>query len=459
MIEILRQALPYTLVLYFVVKGIKEPLYFLGIAFLMIMSNSIIFQNAKIFFIPSSFGLALGFIWIIIIWILFSITHLYIKTKKTPKIRQLSVLDYFILGLLLITFVGLGTVIINYPSLNYVFKEFVTMISLFVGYFIIKDMCSYSNPETLLKFLFSILIINSIASVLFILHQGMHIKIYQESEYSINYFQGELITRTFWFMPQFFAFSIVSGMIFSDVYKEKKFFVLILLLVNFFAIFISYTRSALINSVIIILLYFVFVGLKKKSLIFVVKNSVAFILVGVFGFMILAKFMPANLNYFSTRFAEVSNTSQFRESNNLKYRFLMTKSVLARIEINKKIIGEGPVTNMQLAGVTEMKNATADMVWAGVIFRWGYTGLTLFVLLYVTSVIKAFKLFIRSDGFISYLALLILLMIISQIIESFVSWTFMSEHGFAIGLWYFAILSLILGYKKKEIPPERDAIS
>jgi hypothetical protein len=174
--------------------------------------------------------------------------------------------------------------------------------------------------------------------------------------------------------------------------------------------------------------------------------------------MILAKFMPANLNYFSTRFAEVSNTSQFRESNNLKYRFLMTKSVLARIEINKKIIGEGPVTQMQLAGVTEMKSTNADMVWGGVIFRWGYLGLVLFILLYVTSVIKAFKLFIRSDGFISYLALLILLMIISQIIESFVSWTFMSEHGFATGLWYFAILSVLLGYKKNEVSPGGDKI-
>jgi hypothetical protein len=458
MIEILRQVLPYALVLYFVVKGIKEPLYFLGIAFLMIMSNSIFFQNAKIFFIPGSFGLALGFIWIILIWILFSIAHLYIKTKKTPKIRQLTVLDYFILGLLLITFVGLGTVIINYPSLTYVFKEFVTMISLFVGYFIIKDMCSNSNPETLLKFLFSILVINSIASVLFILHQGLHIKIYQESEYSISFFQGELITRTFWFMPQFLAFSIASGMIFRDVYKEKKFFVLILLLVNFFAVFISYTRSALINSVIIILLYFVFIGIKKKSLILVIKNYLVFIVVGIICLMILLRFMPAKVKYFSERFEEVSNTTQFRESNNLKERFLNTKIIISRIELNKKIIGEGPVTNMQLAGVTEMKGANADMVWVGVIFRWGYLGLVLFILLYVTSVIKAFKLFIRSDGFISYLALLILLMIISQIIESFVSWTFMSEHGFAIGLWYFAILSVLLGYKKNEVSPGGDKI-
>ena len=174
--------------------------------------------------------------------------------------------------------------------------------------------------------------------------------------------------------------------------------------------------------------------------------------------MILLRFMPAKVKYFSERFEEVSNTTQFRESNNLKERFLNTKIIISRIELNKKIIGEGPVTNMQLAGVTEMKGANADMVWVGVIFRWGYLGLVLFILLYVTSVIKAFKLFIRSDGFISYLALLILLMIISQIIESFVSWTFMSQHGFANGLWYFAILSVLLGYKKNEVSPGGDKI-
>ena len=65
----------------------------------------------------------------------------------------------------------------------------------------------------------------------------------------------------------------------------------------------------------------------------------------------------------------------------------------------------------------------------------------------------------KSEGVVSNLALLILLYLFSQIIESFIDWIFMSEHGFATGLWYFAILSLILGYKKNEIPPERDPIS
>ena len=56
----------------------------------------------------------------------------------------------------------------------------------------------------------------------------------------------------------------------------------------------------------------------------------------------------------------------------------------------------------------------------------------------------------RSDGILANLALFILLYIISQIIESFVSWTFMSAHGLATGLWYFAVLSALLGFEKNK---------
>lgn len=52
----------------------------------------------------------------------------------------------------------------------------------------------------------------------------------------------------------------------------------------------------------------------------------------------------------------------------------------------------------------------------------------------------------KSEGVISDLALMFLLFIISQIIESFVSWTFMSGHGYATGLWYFAMLSALIGF-------------
>jgi O-antigen ligase len=91
-----------------------------------------------------------------------------------------------------------------------------------------------------------------------------------------------------------------------------------------------------------------------------------------------------------------------------------------------------------------MEITTHDLVWTGVVFRWGFIGLVLFVLLYLVSIFKAFSLFIKRDDILSKLALLFLLVIVSQFIESFISSTFLSSDRYAMGLWYIAILSSLL---------------
>ena len=97
-----------------------------------------------------------------------------------------------------------------------------------------------------------------------------------------------------------------------------------------------------------------------------------------------------------------------------------------------------------------MKLTTSDMVWAGVTYRWGFLGLVIFIFLYGLSAIQAYKIFMNKDkSVMTDLALVLLLFIISQMIESFVSWTFMSAHGYVIDLWYFAVLSTLVGKNKQ----------
>ncbi len=448
MIELIRLVLPYLLILYFVVKGIKEPLYFLGIPFLMFMSNSIFFDGVKLFNILGKWDSILIFIWLVFLWILPMLVRIYTGKNEISNIRRLNVMDYCIIGLMLISFVGLGMTIINYSLLTNVFKEFLNLISLFACYFIIKNWSSHNKPEVLVKFLFSLLIINSIASFLYILHQGLHFNIYPSMEYSTEFFQGVEITRTFWFMPQFLAFSIAYILVF----KEKKSFVFsVLLIVNLLAIIISYTRSLVINAAIIFLFYFILTGLKKGRLGLVFKNIFIYGVLGVLGIIMLSKLLPANTKYLMNRFAEIKESkSYYEEPDNLEVRFINTGIIISNIDGTKKMLGMGSVSEKQLPWVTDMKQTTADMVWTGVIFRWGIVGLILFILLYFFSIISAFNFYMKSEGVLSDLALLFLLYIISQIIESFVSWTFMSGHGFAIGLWYFAMLSALVGFNKNK---------
>ena len=447
MIELIRLVLPYLFILYFVVKGIKEPFYFLGIPFLMFMSESIFFEGVKIFKMPGSLFYALMFIWLVLLWIVSIVITRKEDRDEISNTFRFNILDYFIMGLLVISFAGLTYTLIKYSDIKDVLKEFIALLSLFASYFIIKKWSSQNKPELLVKFLYSLVIINSIASFLFVLHQGLHLNIYHSEEFSAEIFQGEEITRSFWFMPQFLPFSVA----FLLVFKDKKYFIFYLLLsVNLLAVFISYTRSSVINSLVIFLLYLLLTGLKKGRIGFVIKNVLLYGIFGVFGLLILSKVFPANAKYLMNRFTELSETSVTSGPNNMQYRFIMTKIIVSDINENMKLFGMGPVTENQDPLVDPMRKSTADLVWTGVIYRWGFVGLVLFICLYIFSLMKGYSYYLESQNELSDLALFFILFIVSQMIESFVSWTFMSGHGFAIGLWYFAMLSALLGFKQDE---------
>jgi hypothetical protein len=450
MISLFREIFPYLLVLYFVIKGIKEPFYLLGIPFLMFMSESIFFDGVKIFKIPGSLTYGLMFFWLILLRLVALILARTDEKNDFSYMGRFNAMDFCVLALLLISFIGAGTTLINYADVTDVLKEFIVVISMFVCYFIIKNWASRTHPEVIVDFLFSIVAINTLTACLYILHQGLHFGIYPDAEYSVDIVQGVAITRTFYFMPQFLPLSIAYLLIFRH---KKPFVFYVMLIINVLAVFISYTRSFLINAVLIFILYFVITGLKEGRMGMVVKNILLFSFLGVFGLVVLSKLLPANTQFFLNRFSELKQTSATSDPNNIEFRFQMTGLIVSSMDADKKILGMGPVTENQVSWVRAMRATTADMVWTGVIFRWGFVGLILFILLYLFSGFSAFNYYMKSDGVLSDLGLLFLLYVFSQIIESFVSWTFMSGHGFATGLWYMGMLSALIGISKNEESP------
>jgi len=447
MIALFREMFPYLLVLYFVIKGIKEPFYLLGIPFLMFMSESIFFDGIKIFKIPGSLMYGLMFFWLILLRLVALILARSDEKKEYSYMGRFNAMDFCVFVLLLISFIGAGATLINYADVTDVLKEFIVLISMFVCYFIIKNWASRTNPEVLVGFLFSIVVINSLTACLYILHQGLHFGIYPNPEYSVNIVEGVAITRAFYFMPQFLPLSIA----FLLVFRHKKPFVFyILLIINVLAIFISYTRSFLINAILIFIVYFVITGLKEGRIGMVMKNIFVFSFLAVLGLVVLSKVLPANTKFFLNRFSELKQSSATSDPNNIEFRFQMTGLIVSSMDENKKVLGMGPVTENQVSWVRAMRATTADMVWTGVIFRWGIVGLILFILLYLFSGFRALNFYMKTEGVLADLGLLFLLYIFSQIVESFVSWTFMSGHGFATGLWYLGMLSALVGMSKNE---------
>ncbi|HYM94377.1 MAG TPA: hypothetical protein VET23_09585 [Chitinophagaceae bacterium] len=456
MSQLLEKYLPYLLLAYFLIRSFREPVYLLGIPFLIFFRYCIFFDKIKIFNIPGSLTSDIRLLaWLIISWLIFLILSSLqagFRRERINAYKGLNGLDLIIIGLMVISIIDLIVVQKKYLVGTNILTEFFTLIALFLGFFIIKNIISQVDSITLKDFFYSIAIVNSIASLLYFIHQGLHFNIYDNNyteEYSSELFQGVTITRTFWFMPVLWYFSIAYLLVFK---KKRSIINIGLILINFLAIFISYTRSALTEGLMVVVLYFIMTSIKNRNYASLIKYFLGIGISAIVFFFAVSSFLPASTNYFMSRINELKQNPTDEESNNLIVRFHNTGEIFSRMESHKRIAGLGPVTESQLPWVEDMRATTADMVWTGVVFRWGYIGLFLFILLYFLALFKAYKLFITNIGILSQLGLLFFLTIVSQIMESFVSWTFMSPDRFALGLWYFGILSALVGFSKKKEP-------
>lgn len=453
MIALFAKVLPYILLGYFLYRFTKEPIYLLGIAFILFFRQSLFVDKAFIFVQPGTWDNELKFIgWLFFIWVSISLKlqlNNQFSDLKIEKRWDKNIIDYVAIVLIGLTFIGFITALSDYFINDNIYTEFFTLSALFFGLFILKDIFMNFSAKEISEFLFNIVLINSLASILYIMHQGLHINIYGENrEYLSLNFQGELITRTFTFMPVLWFFSISYLLIFK---RKKNIINLGLLAINALAIFISYTRSFLLIAFIVYLLYSLLTTLKSRQYDKLIKNLFLVSVAGVAFFFTVSIAFPASTKYFIGRFMELDQRPSNAESNNLVYRFYRTNEVINQIGPAKSLLGYGSVTETQMPSVTHMKAVTADMAWTEVVFRWGFAGLILFLLLFIGAAIKAFYLYIKTDGIFSDLALLSLLTVISQVIESFTSWTFMSPNRFVMSFWYFGLLSaLIVSYKKTE---------
>lgn len=444
--NLIRLLLPYLLTLFFLVRANKQPLFLLGIPFLIFMSNSIFFEDAKIFTTPGSVRDHLAFLWLIFLWAFAKI----ISKRKVVKgfgNNNLNILDIGVFLLAMLSIAGLFTVISeNSHNTTGILNDFFLEISLFVSYFIIKNWISDNKPKLIIDFLYYLVIVNTLAGLLYILHQGLHFNIYVVDEYITKSVGDKEITRSFYFMPQFLTFSVAFLLVFR---KKYSWIGLSLLAVNLMAILITYNVSTIITTLFITVLYYILLAIKKNKVAIVFKQLGLFTLVGITGFFILSKLLPSNMDYLVSRFSSLSESNYTqKDPNTLEIRFSNSAAILKKIDKYKKVFGMGPVADRRADNMEELHLATSDMVWIGVIYRWGFAGLLLIAMIYLFSLFQTLHIFKKSANDLSHLGLLFFLFLITQILEGFVSWTFLSGHGLTTGFWYFAIISALIGFYK-----------
>src|SRR5205814_3502171 len=186
MTHLIGKILPYILLLYFLIRSVREPIYLLGIPFLIFFQYCIFFDTVKIFNVPGSFGRDIVFlIWLGITWCIYSSRPLIQPGYKRQGFyvdKDINLMEWIIIGLLVLSLIGLFLVYQEYVQRKDVLKEFFSLIALFLGFFILKSIICYTSLLSLKDFFFSIVLINSFASVLYILDQGLHISLYQQTD-------------------------------------------------------------------------------------------------------------------------------------------------------------------------------------------------------------------------------------------------------------------------------------
>lgn len=450
MIGMLIKILPYALIMFLMYKALKEPIFFLGVPFLMFIGSSIFIENVGILYKPNGIGADMSLlIWLLIFWTI-STNRIFLgnslEKNKNLK-RSFNILDFFVMSLLILSIFGLLNISRIYSLDRYIFIQFFVLCGLSIGYFVIKDIVLTTDLVSLRNFLRILLLINTVGAVLYVLHQGLHITIYQGEEYLEETFNGQSITRTFWFMPVLLPFSIAYLVVFEN--KKSAFFISVLV-INLLAVFITYTRSILMNVILIAVLYFIFTGIKSKQILPVIKNFAVMGILALVFFFAVKTFLPVNASYFLSRFDQIKDEPQDKESNSLLLRIDNTQNIINNIDVDKIFLGSGPITESESYLVKTVKAVTADLVWTGVFFRWGILGFIFLLMLHVFAIYKSWKLYLNTEGLLSQLALLSLLIIISQIIEGFAGYTFMKPNTFALGFWYFGMLSALIIYPDKQ---------
>jgi O-antigen ligase len=441
--SLLHYALPACLLLFFVLKSFRQRVFLLGIPFLMYMGEAVFFPNAKIFYMPGRLLRIDHFmIWLILVWVLYFDLLLPVwrraRVRKSPFGPALSPPEEIvILAFAGLTILSIGMTWLRYGDVSSLITQSKGFVYLFVGYFLLRGMfCSASRQDTL-DFIKALVVVNTIAAGLFVLHQGLRIPIYAETEYQTLTFMGQRITRSFYFMPQLLILAIA----FVFAKRSWNVFWVGVLIVTFGALWVSYTRSLLTIAFVILATVLAVRLFKRAQAGLAIRRAVTVVAIGVAFVVVAFTALPVQSAYFMSRIGDTTQYGSPIGDANLQNRQDKMSRIYSWIKPEGPSIGRGFVSGGQDPRVGEVRLMSSDLVWVPLLFRLGIAGVVLAALLYATAAWRALRMTLTSDGDAEFLSLVLLGVIVGTFLEGFVSWTFLNPVRYPMGLWVFALLA------------------
>jgi len=447
LIELLRVLFPTAAILYYVIKGVKQKLFFLGIPFIMYMANSVIFSKhfTNILNKPGSIeSEARLFLWLLIVWGICKKSKYMYKMKRFRKAIFLSELPVY--AILVFAFIHIVIASGQQGSPFVVYLNARSTVFMVFGYFMIKQIFSFFSQDIVNQFIKSLIVLSSISILLFVLHQGFGIKIFPYEEYAEFTFQQVQMTRTFTIISPLLIVVYAYSLVTANNNRSS----IIILLLTISAIMVSYTRTLIVIGIIILLVYLM-LNMERTNNIKKVasKTILPLVLIGI-GLIVFMVLMPKQYSYLSSRVSEVTESFSGYDNNNVNAITSVHNVDVRKEQFNtlyenassvQRIYGNG--YSQEMAGTSSLISVAADSDWQAVFMQFGIVGIILFGLMQGIFLLLGIRLIKvkHQDEAITITGFVISLLIIGNFIFTFSSWVYLTNRGMAFSLWPFALLA------------------
>jgi O-antigen ligase len=438
-----RLALPALLLLFFVWRSLNERIFLLGIPFLMYMTQAVFFSRVKIFWVPARLEPADHVkLWLVIVWVVYFDLLLPARRRQVGPQKlfgpRLSVPEEVLL-LVLAGYCALefGLTVQRFGGIGSAIGEAKGFVYLFLGYFLLRGMLSRAGRTQTIHFLAALVGVNTLAALLFVAHQGLHISIYDVTEYQTITFMGQQLTRSFYFMPQL----LILATAFSIAQRRWTVWWVAVFVITLATLWISYTRSLLVIAIVEVAIILGLRLLKSREAGRAVRRGLTIVgIVAVFVVLAFA-FLPVQSQYLLSRIDSTTAGGNVASDTNLQNRQHKMERVYAWITPESRLLGQGFASSSQVSSAGNLEWMSADLVWVPVLYRLGLVGLAVVLGLFAAYGWRALSLSSSGTGDAEFLGVVFLGSLAGLFLEGFVSWTLLNPERYPMGLWLFAFVA------------------
>jgi hypothetical protein len=441
LLNIFRYILPYSLALYFIWRSRKQRLFLLGIPFLQVMGNSIFFENVRIFWIPGSFdGPVKILFWLFVAWFFIIAGPTRREFEKVEFKRwfgkRLNLPDELLIIFLMVIWFNNSRV--AFTAVSFSIQSVTNLGSMFVGYFLLRGIFANVDHQDLTQFLEALIVVNTIACFLYILHSGVRLPIYlakNRDEFTIG---GALIIRTFWVAPRLNPLTI------TYLFSKSKWNIstISILFITLLSIYFTYTRSYVIGYSVLIMLSQFLLSIKNWRNLSRVLATVSILLI-IFGtgYYVLNTYYPQSINFISHRFSLLSSSGITGQKSTFTDRLVELNDTYQKVERVNPAIGIGFIDQVTSFRFNQVALAASDGMFIGIIYWYGVVGAVCFLCLFLLVGWRAFSLYLfsKADN-IAWFWLMCFLWIGFGLYEGMFSYTLFDPRNYTIALWMFALV-------------------